>query len=347
MNIEATKERNTSSVSTHESGAASGAYTDISTLTVQDLLPVAGTPMLLNIDTQNQKVIDWAQANRDHIERLLQANGALLIRGLKFLGSKQFGKVLSELFGGDLLNYSFRSTPRTELRGNVYTATEYHADQTIPQHNENSYTNNWAMRIGFLSTIVASEGGATPISDSRKVYEAIPAEIREKFEKLGVMYVRNYSEIDVPWPEVFQTEDRSEVEAYCKENQLDFEWLGENHLRTKQVNQAVAVHPVTGEKVWFNQAHLFHVSNLQKEIQDSLLSVMSEDQLPRNTYYGDGSPIEPETLAAIRNAYEKHTLRFDWQCNDLMLLDNMLFAHGREPFKGERQVLVGMAKSHG
>ncbi|MCF2856178.1 TauD/TfdA family dioxygenase [Pseudoalteromonas sp. SMS1] len=321
-------------------------YTDLANVTVKELRPVNGVPLRLNVDTQNQKVKDWATDNAEHIERLLQQNGALLIRGLKFLGSKQFGQVLASVFSSPLINYSFRSTPRTELRGNVYTATEYHSDQTIPQHNENSYTNNWAMRVGFLSTIVAQEGGATPISDSRKVYESIPVHIRDKFAKLGVMYVRNYSEIDVPWQEVFQTENKHEVEAYCLENQLDFEWLDDNHLRTKQVNQAVIDHPITGEKVWFNQAHLFHVSNLEQSVRDSLLNVMSEDQLPRNTYYGDGSPIELETLQIIRDALAEHTIRFDWQCNDLMLLDNMLFAHGREPFKGERQVLVGMAKPY-
>lgn len=312
-----------------------------------DLEPVQGTRLLLNVDLQGTKVVDWAQENRAHVERLVQGNGALLIRGLKFLGSQQFGTVLSTLFGEELMQYTYRSTPRTELRGNVYTATEYHPDQIIPQHNENSYSNRWAMRIGFLCTLPSPVGGATPICDSRLVYREIPEAIRARFERHGVMYVRNYSEIDIPWTEVFQTTEKADVESFCRANQLDYEWLGDKHLRTRQINQASAVHPVTGAKVWFNQAHLFHVTNLEPEVQESLLSVMKEEDLPRNTYYGNGERIAPETLQTIRDIYERNKISFEWQRNDLLLLDNMLYTHGRGTYSGNRQVLVGMTRLHG
>lgn len=293
------------------------------------------------------KVTDWALEYRDEIERLVQSNGVLLIRGLKFVGSQQFGTVLSTLFGEELLQYTYRSTPRTELRGNVYTATEYHPDQTIPQHNENSYSNRWAMRLGFLCTIPAATGGATPVCDSRRVYAQIPDSVRERFERGGVMYVRNYSEIDIPWTEVFQTKSKADVESFCDANHISYEWLDDNHLRTRQVNQASALHPITGEQVWFNQAHLFHVTNLDPEVQHSLLAVMKEEHLPRNTYYGDGAPIEPEVLQQIRDIYECNQIAFEWQRNDLLLVDNMLFSHGRTPYGGNRQVLVGMTRAHG
>jgi alpha-ketoglutarate-dependent taurine dioxygenase len=321
--------------------------TGIADIAADDLEEIQGTRLLLNVDLQGMRVLDWAQENAREIERLVQANGALLIRGLRFVGSQQFGTVLSSLFGDDLIQYTYRSTPRTELRGNVYTATEYHPDQVIPQHNENSYSNRWAMRIGFLCTIPSPVGGATPICDSRKVYAQIPDATRFRFESDGVMYVRNYSEIDIPWTEVFQTTERADVEAFCQANQLAYEWLGESHLRTQQINQATATHPVTGAKVWFNQAHLFHVTNLEPDIRQTLLSVMPESHLPRNTYYGDGAPIEPRTLDEIRGIYERNTITFDWRRNDLLLLDNMLYSHGRGTYSGSRQVLVGMSRPHG
>jgi alpha-ketoglutarate-dependent taurine dioxygenase len=103
------------------------------------------------------------------------------------------------------------------------------------------------------------------------------------------------------------------------------------------------VHPRTGEKIWFNQAHLFHASSLGQEIADTLLGSLGEENMPRNSYYGDGSPIEPEVLDLIRAAYEQTKIKFAWQKNDLLLLDNMLFTHGRESYTGARKVLVGMA----
>ena len=312
-----------------------------------ELEELGGARILLGVDGAGIRATEWAEENKADVERLLRDNGALLIRGLRFTGSQQFGAVLKTLFGEELVQYTYRSTPRTELRGNVYTATEYHADQTIPQHNENSYSNRWAMRLGFLCTTPAEQGGATPICDSRRILECVPEALRVRFEANGVLYVRNYTDLDIPWTEVFQTRDKGEVETFCRDNQIDLEWVSDTHLRTRQVNQATAIHPDTGTRVWFNQAHLFHVSNLEHDVRDSLLATIAEQDLPRNTYYGNGDPIADDDLRTIRALYEAHQISFQWQRNDLLLLDNMLYSHGRTPFSGNRQVLVGMARIHG
>lgn len=312
-------------------------------ITAADLKMAAGLPILLEFETADVNAVRWAEEHQEEVRSLLESQGVVLIRGLKGLGSTDFGEILSTLFGADLLEYVYRSTPRTQMSGNVYTATEYPARQVIPQHNENSYSRTWPNRLGFLCLLPAETGGETPIGDSRMIYKMLPESVRAKFEEQGVMYVRNYSTIDLPWSVVFQTENKSQVEAFCEANELTYEWLDANKLRTTQVNPATAVHPRTGEKLWFNQAHLFHVSSMGKEIADTLLDSLGEEHLPRNSYYGDGSRIEPEVLDLIRTTYEQTKVRFTWQKNDLLLLDNMLFSHGRERYTGARKVLVGMA----
>jgi alpha-ketoglutarate-dependent taurine dioxygenase len=307
------------------------------------MISIDELPIVQNEGTRGMSALAWAEERQDEIQNLLAEKGAVLIRGLNMLGSTQFGKILSTLFGSELLEYIYRSTPRTELRGHVYTATEYPAAETIPQHNENAYSRTWPLRIGFMCLLPPETGGETPIGDSRVVYNMLPESVRDKFEEKGVMYVRNYSTLDLPWSVVFQTEDKSQVEAYCDANELKYEWLENDTLRTSQVNPATALHPQTGEKVWFNQAHLFHVSGLGKEIAQTLLDSLGEENVPRNSYYGDGSPIEPEVLDLIRATYERTKIKFPWQRNDLLLLDNMLFTHGRESYTGARKVLVGMA----
>lgn len=309
------------------------------------LQEVAGRELLVQVPPQTQSQA-WAEHHRAEIQALLHERGALVVRGLRFHGTKQFGQLLETLFGDDLAEYTYRSTPRTKLGGNVYTATEYHPSETIPQHNESSYANVWAMHIGFLCMVppAPGAGGATPLADSRAVLARIPPDIVEKFETRQLQYVRNYGNVDLPWSEVFQTEDRAEVEAFCRGNGIAFEWTGDNGLRTRQTTPAIEVHPVTGEKVWFNQAHLFHVSGLAEEVARDMLSLYAPEDLPRNVYFGDGSPIEVEDLERIRAAYDEVKFHFDWQKDDVVLLDNMLFTHGRQPYSGARKVLVGMAQ---
>ncbi|MNG41197.1 Taurine catabolism dioxygenase TauD, TfdA family [compost metagenome] len=37
-------------------------------------------------------------------------------------------------------------------------------------------------------------------------------------------------------------------------------------------------------------------------------------------------------------------MRFDWRKGDVILLDNMLAAHARDPFEGPRKIVVAMGE---
>jgi hypothetical protein len=203
------------------------------------------------------------------------------------------------------------------------------------------------MKLAFFSLQVAEQGGETPIADSRKIYDAIPREIRECFVRKGLMYVRNYGTgLDLPWQEVFQTSSRGMVEDYCRKAEMEFEWIGDAQLRTRQRCQVVERHRVTGEMVWFNQAHLFHVSRLQAEVRDWLLTAFGEENLPRNVYFADGSAVDAAMLEEIMRVCDQLSIVFGWNEGDVLMVDNMLTAHGRKPFVGKRKVVVGMAQSN-
>lgn len=302
-------------------------------------------PLVVHAEMKGVDLKTWVRENRELIGEKLRRHGGLLFRGFE-VRTEQDLEALVAALSGELLEYTYRSTPRTNVSGRIYTSTEYPADQTIPMHNEMSYTASWPLKIWFFCMKAAPQGGETPIADSRRVYRRIDPAVRQRFADLGVMYVRNYGGgVDLSWQEVFQTADRAEAEEMCRKAGIQFEWLeGGERLRTRQVCQGVATHPATGEPVWFNQAHLFHISNLPEEAREALLSTFGPEELPRNTFYGDGSPIEPEALAEIRRAYDEELVVFPWQDGDVVLLDNMLVAHGRKPFKGPRKVVVGMAE---
>jgi len=247
---------------------------------------------------------------------------------------------------GELLEYRDRSSPRSTVQGNLYTSTDYPADQSIWLHSENSYAATWPLKICFFCRTPAAQGGETPIADTRKVLERIPPQVRERFARQGVLYVRNFGDgLGLPWQTVFQTTDRGVVEQFCRANAIEFEWKGRDRLRTRQVRQAVTQHPKTGDRVWFNHAAFFHISTLAPQIRQAILAEFSEADFPHNTYYGDGSPIESQVVETIRGAYRQEQVIFPWQAGDVLLLDNMLTAHGRRPFTGRRQVIVGMAES--
>lgn len=273
----------------------------------------------------------------------LRTCGGVLFRGFKVASPLDFRRFAAS-FGEPLATYEFGSTPRSKVFPGVYSSTEYPAHQHIPLHNEQSYTRTWPARIWFHCMKPSETGGETPIADSRRVYAALPAELRDAFAERELLYVRNYSgALDLPWQRVFNTDDRAEVERYCASQAIEWEWKPDGQLRTRQRCQAVLKHPETGEWLWFNQAHLFHVSALVPATRDSLLSAVGEENLPRNVYYGDGAPIPDELLHRVRRAYDDAAMAFPWQAGDVLMLDNRLIAHGRRPFTGDRKVIVAMA----
>ena len=337
----------------HESGAPCGTRPGVNSMATKEdglmIEPLSseGSLPLVVTPVEGRALDGYLAAARHYAETFLPVSGGLLFRGLPIVSATDFESFVAA-FTPSLVSYEFGSTPRSRVQRQVYTSTEYPPHQHIPLHNEQAYTREWPMKIWFFCGQAPEEGGHTPIADSREVYRCMPVRIRERFSQKQIMYVRNYGNgLDVPWQQVFNTQDPKVVETFCRANGIVYEWKADGELRTKQVAQVIAIHPRTGETVWFNQAHLFHVSNLEPTVREALLDVVAEEDLPRNACYGDGSPIESDLLDEIRDLYRSLAVQFAWRQGDVMMLDNMLAAHGRTPFKGRRQILVAMAEPHG
>ncbi len=304
------------------------------------LLPLVIQPGMRDLD-----LVTWTQSNVEFIEQDLLKHGGILFRNFNVKSVVEFEQFVTVL-SGEPLEYRYRASPRTQISRNIYTATDYPATQSIFPHNEHAYSPTFPLKIYFFCVTPAPQGGETPIGDTRKIFERIDPKIRERFTQKKVMYVRNYNDgFGLPWQTVFQTTDKSVVENYCRSHGIQVEWKEENRLRTRQVSPAIFPHPRTGEKVWFNHATFFHVSTLEPTIRKSLLEDFEEEDLPTNTYYGDGSPIESSVLDELRDAYSQEMIVFPWQEGDILLLDNMLAVHGRRPFVGNRKIAVAMAEA--
>ena len=305
--------------------------------------PEGQFPLMWEPAAEDLNLPNWARNNREWIQDELAKHGALLFRGFDVTSASQFAEFIRAI-SDELIEYGERSSPRTRIGNGVYTSTDHPPDQPIVLHNEQSYTLNWPMKICFFCVQAASQHGNTPIADSRKILKRLSPQIVERFIEKKVMYVRNYGDgLGLPWQEVFQTENPREVETYCRQASIEFEWKENGHLRTFQVRPAVRTHPKTKEAVWFNHALFFNIYSLEASVRESLLSVVDAAEVPFNTFYGDGSPIELPVLDQIREAYQREQVSFPWREGDMLILDNMLVAHGREPFTGPRKIVVAMA----
>lgn len=286
---------------------------------------------------------DWAADRAAALEDDLRAHGAILFRGVRLEGTEDlesFARLFcSELFDGN------GEHPRTASNRAVYTPTFYPEGRKLLWHHENSFNRSWPLKILFGCLKPADTGGETPIADSRQVYRRLDASIRRRFEDRGVMYVRNYhANLGLDWQTVFQTTSAGEVEARCRQEGMLFEWTAEGALRTRWIRPATVTHPVTGEASWFNQAQHWHPACLDPRTRETMMETFAPEDFPRHCYYGDGTPIDDAVMTAILDLYQDLEITFAWRRGDVLLLDNVSVAHARNPYSGERKLLVAMGE---
>src|SRR5256885_14468579 len=300
-----------------------------------------GRPPMLRVDATDDAP-RWAAEHRDALRAAVVQHASLLVRGLGLRDVPGIEAVFRQL--GSLMTEREAFAPRRTYSHGVYSASKWPPNQHMCMHHELSYTLKFPSLMLFACVIASADGGETPLADSSAVLHALPSELVERFERVGWLLIRNYNdEIGASIAEAFGTDDRGAVESYCRANAIKFEWLPDGALRTRQRRSAVVHHPLTGQQCWFNQIAFLNEWTIDPEVREYLVDIYGEDGLPFNTRFGNGDAIGADVVQLINKVYEANAAREQWQGGDLMLVDNVRTAHGRESFEGPREVLVAMA----
>ncbi|MEA1671913.1 non-ribosomal peptide synthetase [Nitrospirillum sp. BR 11163] len=309
----------------------------------QSFLAAGGTfPVVLEPVTGGLDPAAWAAANRPFIDGLLARHAGILLRGFDLPGPQAFEGFAEAMEPGGLFG-GYGDLPKKEGGRNTYRSTPYPERQMILFHNESAHLDRWPRKQWFFAEQVAPVGGCTPIVDCREMLRRLPPDLVADLERRGLLYVRTFTpRLDVGWRDFFKTDDREVVTARCAAGGIDCRWLDPETPQTRSRGPAVIRHPLTGDRSFFNQVQLHHPYCLEADVRDDLLDLVGMDRLPRNVLYGDGIPIPDEVMALIGDVYEACAVRFDWRDGDVVMLDNMLAAHARDPYEGPRRVVVAM-----
>lgn len=319
-------------------------------------LPLVIEPTYKNLGLQ--ECLDNIKQDNSLLKKHLLTNGGLLFRGFPINSANDFTLFIKALDTGKFLDYVGGDSPRIKVSEGVYTSTEAPPSIKIPLHNELSYVKNSPSHIFFYCEIPPKEKGETIIADARKVFASIDKDVKEKFIQKNLRYTSCYYPKDAlmkkinrfhkSWIDVFETENKTEVEKKCQENEFNYVWLKNDWLELSQIRPAITKHPLTHETVWFNQAHIFDFNpkflGWLKYLGTKLLYCLPHTKL-HEIHYADGSNIDRKDIYHIMDKLDENTIYFPWQKGDVLVLDNVLAMHGRAPFSGKRRVLVSMTGS--
>lgn len=295
-----------------------------------------------------ENFLEWHQENKDFVEQKLLQLGAVFIENIGVDTVDKFQSLMERIAPN---SPAFRdgNSPRGKYASNVYNASEYDASADIRLHTEYSYSNIWPGKLYFCCSIRAATGGETTVGDCKKILDRLSPALVEEFDRKGIKYIRNMhggKGLGPSWQEAFETTSKEFLEEYCRNNETEVIWQKDGTARFIQYRPAIRVHPVTGDRLWFNQVDQYYPQVYGEEIYNTLVMMAGNDPyaLPMCSSYGDGSPIQKEYIEEINRILDEETIPVPWKKGDLLIVENMLSLHGRLAFTGDRKILVSMTK---
>ena len=300
-------------------------------------LLTAGDTEVALVEAGREPLAGWLAAHAELWRGYLTEHGAVLLRGFGVRTPADLHLATQAVFTE---RYSTTEHPRQVLGDSVVTPVDYPSELELFWHNEDSFNRQWPSTIAFACARPADSGGETTIVDGAAVLAALDGPEWERFQDEGVRYVRRFIPgLGLEWQAVFGTGDRDEVMRRCDRDGIEAEWTGA--VLTTRTRRAAIIGDGQDRRAWFAQILHWHPYCLEPSARRRLVAEFG-DELPRNCTYGDGSPIADDTVAALIGVSRKLEFRVDWQVGDLALLNNARVAHGRRPYRGDRNIMVAL-----
>lgn len=288
---------------------------------------------------------DWVTENAGRLRAELRESGVLRLRGLGDAVA-ELDRTAGAITGSAPLEYEGGATPRTRLERRVYSSTDFPAEHQIDLHSELAYARTWPRYLAFGCLEAASSGGATPIADTAAIADRVPPGLAERLQRSGIRYRRAFHPmLGRDWRDVYGVADIDELRAVAAQRGERVEIAADGAVAT--TIDLPAYLEVDGRPVWFNQMVAFNARTLPDDVREDLELVVGAHAIPKDSLAGDGEPFRDSDIRAVREAVSATTVAVPWRAGDLLLIDNRRYAHGREPYTGDRRVRVCMFGADG
>ncbi len=287
--------------------------------------------------------------------------GRVMLRGFQITSPDDF-QALLEKAGIELLEeYLGGVSPRSNITKKLFTSTNAPGPFIISYHTEMCYQNNRPRLVGFYCSKPPKLYGETPIFDCNQIYNNIPVALRNKLEMKQLRYVRYFSakkkwlNIYKTWQETFLVASKDELENKLEAMGLKFKWLENGKVKVTSLVPAIVVDPATNQKVanltlfnkWALHSNLRRFKGRYWEPLRQIVDWYSLRQYDKpsvffETQFGDGSLLTEEETEIIQKAAWDAATVFRWEKDDVLLLDNVRWGHGRLNVVKSRQVITAL-----
>ncbi|KAG7836844.1 hypothetical protein KL943_000883 [Ogataea angusta] len=243
---------------------------------------------------------------------------------------------------------------RTIVTPHLSTANEGPSNLAIYQHNEFSRFLKYPSRLFFVCTRYKAAGGATPLVHGGELFAALEQVYPDFLTELGNkgLYMKQ------TWP--LETDNSTAWRDYfCFGRDLHTN----EDLETQKNKASVLVEEYVSKDYYFDENNDLIVGQHSRPIRNyrvsetesypvlfnSIAAYYADSKFKSNAYqktaaldYDNSEPIPIKYLDELLEQSIKLAYHHEWQEGDIAIVDNHQVSHGREPWDGERHVLVSM-----
>ena len=291
-----------------------------------------------------QASLDFVTANRESLLEKATKHGAVLLRDIGVQSVEDFDSVVQAL---SLDNFPYKKSLSNAVRINrtdrVFSANEAPPAVQIFFHHEMAQTPLFPKWILFSCEIAPQSGGATPLCRSDVLYQRLKQQCPEfvdRCEQLGLRYSNVMPGNDDPesgmgrsWASTLGVEDREAAEARLAELNYSWEWNENGELRARTPPLPAVMELADGRKTFFNQL-IAAYCGWKDERNDPSKAIQ----------HGEGTLLDADAVRTAAAIADEITFMMRWQVGDVVLIDNTVVMHAREPFEGKRKVVASLAE---
>ncbi len=265
------------------------------------------------------------------IQHLRQA-GLVLLRGfnIKLADFEEFTSRLCDRFHDVGTR---RSLVNPDSDG--YTSEVHRKNFNLFAHSEGAYLPRPPPELCFFNCVQSphNKGGETMLVDGVEFLQRLPASLRERFDQQGIIYQAIWDE--QRWQSEFSVDSQQELHTHLIDHpQCEYRFVGS---KVQIRSHAVATRTSLGGSPAFANGLLAHLPQISHpRWQD--LNVYSK---PSNrVFFGDGKEIPQNVVNQLIDIQDEIALNHSWMTNDLLVLDNTRFMHGRLMTEGECERVI-------
>lgn len=278
--------------------------------------------------------------------------GFVAFCGFDIRRPEEFRTLLSAVTGsGPMENHEAR-TGRERVGEGVFTATDHPASDSILLHAEKAHTSTIPRHLALFAVQPARTGGGTLVAEADAIVDLLPPALRARLETRGLIFERTYfraGAIDYDWRRAFSCTSRPEAEGYLARHGVEYRWLTDDALYTRWPTTAFVEVEGRGTLSWCNAILHYDPRSYFSETPDpsrrerAARMFAPERRLPFDSSWDDGTRLSDGDMAALLAAHKSASRAWRWEAGDVLIIDNTRMMHGREPYSGERRILVAMA----